>query len=50
MVKKSICCINSGSTVLWETKDIQEQRQQRTGVRIDFSIHFRRSNFLLDLI
>lgn len=50
MVKKSICCINNGNTILWETKDIQEQRQERTGVRIDLSIHCRRSNFLLDLI
>lgn len=34
MVKKSICHINDCNTILWETKEIQEQRQQRTRVRI----------------
>ena len=48
LVKKSICLVNDTNTVLWETREMQEQQKQTIGVYLSFYslILFRKKVYL----
>ena len=48
LVKKSICLVNDTNSVLWETREMQEQQKQTIGVYLSFYslIHFRKKVYL----
>ena len=46
-VKKSICLVNDTNTVLWETREMQEQQKQTIGVFLSFySLIFQEEGLL----
>lgn len=48
LVKKSICLVNDTNSVLWETREMQEQQKQTIGVYLSFYslILFRKKVYL----
>ena len=48
LVKKSICLVNDTNSVLWETREMQEQQKQTIGVYLSFYslILFRKKDYL----
>ena len=48
LVKKSICVVNDTNSVLWETREMQEQQKQTIGVYLSFYslILFRKKVYL----
>ena len=36
LVKKSICLVNDTNSILWETREMQEQQKQTIGVYLSF--------------
>ena len=47
-VKKSICLVNDTNSILWETREMQEQQKQTIGVYLSFYslILFRKKVYL----
>ena len=48
LVKKSICLVNDTNSILWETREMQEQQKQTIGVYLSFYslILFRKKVYL----
>ena len=48
LVKKAICLVNDTNSVLWETREMQEQQKQTIGVYLSFYslILFRKKVYL----